>query len=184
MKLTDSDYKSGLPWRTLKSRVIHETPWYLIREDQVQIHTGGEITYTYLDHPGAVAIVPVTTENEVVLINQYRYPIREWCWEVPMGGVLGVGSLETARRELMEEVGGTVEKLEFVSSFYASNGTSNINCDVFLASGVALGQDQPEDTELIKVVVKSKIEVMQMARAGKIIDGMAALALFLCEPIW
>jgi len=184
MKNPSSDYKSERPWKTLQSRVVHETPWYLLREDQVQIHTGAEITYTYLDHPGAVAIVPVTTDDEVVLINQYRYPIKEWCWEVPMGGKLGESSLETAQRELLEEVGGTANKLEYVSSFYASNGTSNIKCDVILASGVVLGEGQPEDTELIKVAVKPKTEVLQMARAGRITDGMAALAIFLCEPIW
>ena len=49
-----------LPWDTLQSKLIHKNPWYKLRQDQVLTHTGVEATYTFVDHPGAVAIVPVT----------------------------------------------------------------------------------------------------------------------------
>ena len=86
-----------------------------------------------------------------------------------------------ARKELLEEVGGICQQLEYVNYFYANNGVSDIRCDIFLARGVRLGQSKPEDTELIEIRIFPKEEVYRMARSGKITDGMSALSLFLSE---
>jgi ADP-ribose pyrophosphatase len=86
-----------------------------------------------------------------------------------------------ARKELLEEVGGVCQRLEHINYFYANNGVSDIRCDVFLAGGVKLDQNEPEDAELIEIHVLPQDQVFQMVRAGKITDGMSALSLFLCE---
>ena len=87
-----------------------------------------------------------------------------------------------ARKELLEEIGGVCQDLTYINFFYSSNGVSNGRCDVFLATGVELGSNHPEDAELIEIHVFPKDEVFQMARGGKITDGMSALSLVLCEP--
>jgi ADP-ribose pyrophosphatase len=174
---------SRLPWVTLASERIYQNPWYALRQDRVRTHTGAEITYTYMEHPGAVAVVPLTLEGEIVLIRSYRHTVKDWCWEVPMGG-RDTDDLETAaRRELREEIGGVCDSLTHVNFFYGNNGVSNIRCDVFLARGVRLGESQPEDAELIEIHPLPQKTVFRMARSGKITDGMSALALFLCEPL-
>ena len=170
------------PWKTLKSKRIYENPWYALREDQVRTHTGAEITYTFMDHPGAVSVVPVTPAGEIVLIKSYRYTVKDWCWEVPMGGRDHEDLAVVARKELIEEIGGVCQDLTYINFFYSSNGVSNGRCDVFLATGVELGSNHPEDAELIEIHVFPKDEVFQMARGGKITDGMSALSLVLCEP--
>ena len=170
------------PWRTLASERIYENPWYALRQDRVQTHTGAEITYTFMEHPGAVAVVPVTPQGELVLIRSYRYTVKDWCWEIPMGGRDHDDLEVVARKELLEEVGGVCQQLEHINFFYANNGVSNIRCDVFLAREVELGQSQPEESELIEIQLYTKGEVFRMARAGEITDGMSALSLFLCEP--
>ncbi len=148
----------------------------------MRIHTGAEITYTFMEHPGAVAIVPVTPEGEIILIKSYRYTVKDWCWEIPMGGRDHEDLEVVARKELLEEVGGVCQQLEYVNYFYANNGVSNIRCDVFLVREVELGASQQEDAELIEIQVFPKDEVFRMARSGEITDGMSALSLFLCEP--
>jgi len=170
------------PWKTLTSKRIYENPWYALRQDQVRTHTGTEITYTFMEHPGAVAVVSVTLEDEIILIHSYRHTVKDWCWEVPMGGRDHDDLEVVARKELQEEVGGVCEQLEYINFFYANNGVSDIRCDVFLATGVEMGISQPEDSELIEIKVFPKSEVFRMARAGEITDGMSALSLFLCEP--
>ena len=85
MKETDEGFDS--PWDTLSSKRIYENPWYALREDQVRTHTGKQITYTYMEHPGAVAVVPISPSGEIILIRSFRYTVKDWCWEVPMGGV-------------------------------------------------------------------------------------------------
>ena len=89
-----------------------------------------------------------------------------------------------ARKELLEEAGGVCQHLEHIQCFYGNNGVSDICCDVFLAKGVSLGVNQPEDAELIKINIFPKDEVLRMARAGEITDGFSSLAIFLCEPHW
>jgi ADP-ribose pyrophosphatase len=173
------------PWQTIKSRIIHQTPWFRIREDQVQIQKGTNITFTYLDHPGAVIVVPITFDGDCVLINQFRYTVKEWCLEVPCGALEQEEDyLQTARRELLEETGGICERFVNITSFYACNGSSNIKCNVVLAEGVRLGKPNPEKSELIKVMLKSKNEVLEMAKRGEIKDGMSALAILLCDSYW
>ena len=172
------------PWHTLESQIIHQNPWYAIRQDKVRTHTGAKITYTFMDHPGVVAVVPVTTEGQVVLIRQYRYTVKDWCWEIPMGGRDSSDSVAVARKELLEEIGGKSREIRHITNFYSSNGTCNIHSELFLATGVELSQNQPEATELIEIILKSKEEVMRMARAGEISDGESALAIFLCEAHW
>lgn len=180
--MTEISEGSHSPWKTLSSERIYENPWYALRQDQVQTHTGAEITYTFMEHPGAVAVVPITPKGEIILIKSYRYTIKDWCWEVPMGGRDHEDLEVVARKELKEEVGGTCQSLESINFFYANNGVSDIRCDVFLANGVEIGSSQPEDAELIEIHIFPKDEVFHMARAGDITDGMSALSLLLCEP--
>lgn len=73
------------PWRTLATETLLETPWRTFRRDRVRLHSGQEITYSYLEAPRAAWVVPVTTDGKIALIHQYRYPIRGWAWEVPAG---------------------------------------------------------------------------------------------------
>lgn len=174
--------KTSSPWMRLSSEEIYRNCWYSLRQDQVRTHTGDEITFTYMEHPGAVAIVPVTTEGDIVLIKSYRYAVKDWCWEIPMGG-RDLEDLErVARKELLEEVGGICQTLKYINFFYANNGVSDIRCDVFLAQAVKLNKNKPEDTEVIEVHLFPQSEVFRMVRSGKITDGMSALSLILCEP--
>jgi ADP-ribose pyrophosphatase len=172
------------PWQTLGTARLWESRWYNLRQDRVRIHTGDEITYTFQEHPGAVFIVPMTPAGEIVLMRQYRYPIGQWLWEVPAGAVDGDEGLEAAaRRELAEEIGGAAEELHYVGHFFAASSISNLRIDVFLATGVRLGQGVPEATELIEIKVVPAAEALAMARQGEIKDGQSALALCLCEPL-
>jgi ADP-ribose pyrophosphatase len=175
--------EANSPWKTVSSEQIYANAWYALRQDQVQTHTGKQITYTYMEHPGAVAVVPVTPNGQIVLIRSYRYTVKDWCWEVPMGGRDKEDLESVALRELLEEVGGVCQSLDYVNFFYANNGVSDIRCDVFLAKGVEMGTNQPEDAELIKIHIFPRDDVFKMARAGEISDGMSALSLFLCEGL-
>ena len=75
------------PWQTLSAERPVVTNWFAVRRDQVRTHTGDEISYTYVEHPGAIFIVPVTPHGEILLVRQFRYSVRAWCWETPAGSV-------------------------------------------------------------------------------------------------
>lgn len=169
-------------WETLNSRLIWKSRWYNLRQDCLRTQDGHEFTYTLVDHPGAVWVVPVTKERQVVLIWQYRYTVDDWCYEVPAGGLSEhLSPEEVAHRELLEEVGGIATELRPVGQFYTSNGISNEIAYVYLATGVELGETQREPTELMEVRLVPVEEALRMAREGEITDGPSALALLWCE---
>lgn len=153
-----------------------------VREDQVRTHQGEVITYTLIEHPGAVFIVPLTPEGELILLHQYRYTVGEWCWEVPAGGMYeSQDHLKIAVKELDEEVGGSHGELTYIASFYLSNGLSNERGHVYLATDVVPGDTNLDSTELLEVRRYGLDEAMKMARVGDISDGPSALALLMCE---
>jgi ADP-ribose pyrophosphatase len=171
-------------WETLDSRLLWQSQWYNLRQDRVRTPAGHEFTYTLVDHPGAVWVVPVTTDGQVVLVWQYRYTVDEFCMEVPAGGLSpDLSPEEVAHRELQEEVGGTAAELHYVGQFYTSNGISNEVAYVYLATGVKLGESHREPTELMEMRLVPVEEALQMAREGEVTDGPSALALLWCERL-
>jgi ADP-ribose diphosphatase len=171
------------PWQTLASAVPVRTPWLAVRQDRVRIHTGAEISYTYVDSPRSVMVVPLTGDGEVVLLRQYRYPVRAWCWEVPAGAPdAGEDGVSAAARELREEAGGRARELRSLGTFNVGSGICNQRCEVFLALGVTLQESKLEATELLHVVCLPLAEAMRMAHAGEVTDGFSTLSLLLSEP--
>lgn len=170
------------PWRTQQITRPLVTNWLSIRQDVVQIQTGTAITYTFVEHAGSVIVVPITSQGDVFLLYQYRYPINTWCWELPAGGLDGEEPVVAARRELQEEIGGSCDELHYIASFYTSNGTSNEQATVFLAPNVKIGEKSPECTEVLRVFTIPVVKALRMVRSGQIKDGPSALALLLSEP--
>jgi ADP-ribose pyrophosphatase len=156
-----------------------------LRQDRVQVGGGGELIYTYVEKAPAVLIVPITCSGEMVLIRQYRYPVDQWCLEIPAGGThdTGEASLEdVARKELSEEIGATCAALEFVTHFYAEPSLCDEKCHVYLAHGVELNlEPHTESTEEIERVVVSVTEALALAQAGQMKSGPCTLAIFLCQ---
>ena len=62
-------------WKTLDSHFLWQSQWYNLRQDRVRTPAGHEFTYTIVEHPGAVWVVPVTGDGHVVLVRHYRYPV-------------------------------------------------------------------------------------------------------------
>ncbi len=170
------------PWKTLDSKYLWQSRWYSLRQDRLRTQQGHEFTYTLVEHPGAVWIVPVTADGQIALIRNYRYTVDDWCYEVPAGGLSPDLAPEViAHRELLEEIGGTAADMSCLGQFYTSNGISNEIAYVYLAMGVELGETHREPTELMELRLVPVEEAMRMAREGAITDGPSALALLWCE---
>ena len=135
-----------------------------------------------VEKAAAVWILPVTLDKQVVLIKTYRYTVDDWCLELPAGSVKPGQTLEeAARAELHEEIGGTAQELTYINSFYAANGICNEVGHIFLATGVTLGQPDPEATEVIEIYPVPIPQALHLARTLQISDGPSALALLICE---
>src|ERR1051326_7323418 len=89
------------------------------RVDQVRLPNGKKATREYLDHPVAVAVIPLIGKNKVVMVRQYRHPVGEITWELPAGKLAkGESPLPCVRRELQEETGYTARRIKKLLSFW------------------------------------------------------------------
>lgn len=174
--------KNDHPITRIDSRRAWDCPWYGVRQDRIRLPNGIEGVYNVLELPDAVWIVPVTTAGEIVLLYNYRYPLQKWGWEVPSGSLsAGEDPLEAAQRELREEAGGTTDQWRFLMRVSAMNGIGTEYANLFVATGVELGETAHEITEVMTVHTFPAEEVLRMARAGEINDAMSTLAILLAE---
>ena len=169
------------PWQVLGSDYAFQSPWRDLRIDRLKLHTGSEISYSYLEMPDAVFVVPLTTDGRIVVLRQYRHPVRTWSWEIVGGGVGSEGPAEAARRELLEEIGGTCSELVPLGSFYMAVATLTVRSHAFLALDVELGEDRREPMELLELLSLDPDEAFARARDGRIDESQSALALLMAE---
>ena len=122
----------------LDSDLVYAGRVWDVRSDTVR-YGDGEIVRQYVDHPGAAAIVAVDDEERVLLIQQYRHPIRHRDWEIPAGllDIAGESPLETAQRELVEEADLTAADWEPLLSIFTTPGGNDEVVHVFLARGLS-----------------------------------------------
>ncbi|MFM6181143.1 MAG: NUDIX domain-containing protein [Dolichospermum sp.] len=184
MENNDKPQGKKIGWELQKTDLIFKSQWYNLRQDKISLPNNEEITYTYVEHPGAVFIIPITANQEIILMRSYRYTIDDWCWEIPagtLGDQKGLSLEEVARLELLEEIGGIAETFEGLGWYYIANGLANLKNFFFIAHNVTLSQDtQREITEIISEVKTFPIkDIFNMLQNGLIKDGESAFALML-----
>ncbi len=174
-------------WHLRKSKVRFKNAVFNLREDKIELRGEKRLRFAYMERTDAVIIVPITTQGEIVLINQYRYTVDEWCLEVPAGGTHDKPNdplRSVARAELREEVGGVCEKLTYVDYLFSASSLTDEKCHIFLAEGVVLSEEpEKEATEKIELKVMALKKALALVHAGKMKDGQCALAILLCEPL-
>ena len=174
-------------WKLLGSNTRFENAIFRVREDEVEVKDGKTTSYAYLERAEAVVIVPVTPAGEIVMLNQYRYPVDEWCLEVPAGGTHDTDNAsleEVVHKELREEVGGTAKSLTYVDFFFSGPSSTDEKCHVYLAEGVELSKKQKtEASETIRIELVPVDKAMELARSGAVKTAQCALALLMCEPL-
>jgi len=136
-------------------RVGWQGAFLRVRVDEVRLPSGRESTREYVDHPGAVAVLPVTATGEILLIRQYRAAIGRTIIEIPAGTrEEGEDPAETARRELAEETAHTPGTLTEIVRFYSSPGYTNEQVILYVAEGchpVEHGAAEEETISLVRI---------------------------------
>lgn len=148
-----------------------------LRADRVVMPGGGTATREVVEHHGAVAVVALDDDDHVTLIHQYRHPLGRRIWELPAGLIdhLGEDPVETARRELVEEVGLAASDWSVLVDVAASPGFTDEVVRVYLATGLSAVDRELLGEEEADLVARTfpLAEAVRMALAGEIVNGAA-----------
>lgn len=167
-----------IPWKKLSSEVIYQNKWYSIRKDKVIKPDGKEGEYNVLTKTAAVFIVGLNESEEVVLVNNYRYPTEMFSIEVPAGGTENEEPVKAAQREFEEETGKVAEDWKLLGEFQMANGISSQMGYVYLAQELSDGKTNSQAEEGISgTQLASFPKLFEMIANGEISDAQSIAAI-------
>ncbi|GAA5152424.1 NUDIX hydrolase [Microbacterium pseudoresistens] len=169
----------------LSSDVVYRGAVWSVREDRVR-YGDGELVRQYTDHTGAVAVVALDDEERVLLIQQYRHPIRQRDWELPAGllDVAGEDPVEAARRELAEEADLVAEDWSELVSTWTTPGGNSEMIRIYLARGVSATEQvferEAEEADIRRVWVPLTDAVTGVLE-GRLRNGILSIGVLAAE---
>lgn len=170
------------------SNTLHVGRVLALRLDQVVMPGGGVAAREIVEHPGAVAILPLHDDTSVVMIDQYRHAVGRRMRELPAGLLDSPGEdlVTAARRELVEEVGCTARDWSVLVDVVASPGFSDEAVRVFLARGLTevgrptSGDDEEADLSVVRLPLA---EAVRQVLAGEIVNASTVAGLLATQAV-
>ena len=166
--------------KTIHSQPIYHGKVISLKVDDVTLPNGETSKREIVNHPGAVAVIAITEEGKLVVVEQYRKALERSIIEIP-AGKLEPGELPevTAVRELEEETGYGCKELTYLQSFATSPGFADEIIHLFIARGLyqienRAAMDEDEFVELMEITIE---EGEQMVASQKIFDAKTAFAI-------
>ena len=166
--------------KTIHSTSIFKGRVISLKVDEVTLPNGKTSNREIINHPGAVAVIALTDDNKIILVEQYRKALERSIIEIPAGKLeKGEEPLETAKRELEEETGYVAEEITYLQSFATSPGFADEIIHLYVAKHLSVVEekkqlDEDEFVELLEVTLE---EAEQLVAEGKIYDAKTAFAI-------
>lgn len=153
-------------------RILH------VYRDDVTLPNGKKSMREYCIHNGAVAVVALTAENEVICVRQYRYAIGRVTVEIPAGKLDSVSEepLLAAERELREETGCTAGKITYVGGLNTSPAILSETIHMYLAEELNYGECDPDEDEFLEIIKIPLEKMVDMIINGEIMDSKTQAA--------
>jgi 8-oxo-dGTP pyrophosphatase MutT (NUDIX family) len=162
-------------WKRKSRQQIYSNNWISIFHDDVVNPNGGNGIYGVVHFKNlAIGVIPIDENGYTWLVGQHRYPQNKFSWEIPEGGgPLGIDPLESAKRELQEEVGLAADDWQLILKMDLSNSVSDEEALIYLAKGLEFIQANPEETEELQLKHLPFSEAYRMVLNGEITDSMS-----------
>lgn len=163
---------------TLSTKNIFSGRIINLRQDEVMLPNGRKSTREIVEHPGAVALVAIDKNQEILMVRQYRKAVEKDLLEIPAGKLEKGETKETcAKRELMEETGYFPKDLKYITSFYTSPGFSNEIMHLFFAQKLERKTREADFDEYLKMEKIPFQKAINKIFDGEIMDGKTIIGL-------
>jgi ADP-ribose pyrophosphatase len=174
-----TDAKNDYTEHQVSSTTVYQGALLKVKEDRITLPNGQPAKREYVEHQGAVMIIPLLDEHTIVLERQYRYPVREHCYELPAGKrEIGEAPLLTAQRELKEETGYEAKHWQSLGSLLPCVGYSDERIEFFLARELSFTGAALDEGEFLDVLVVTFEQAIGWISSGKINDLKTIAGIF------
>lgn len=165
------DSRPDLTEHELEERLAYDGRWLKVRHDTVRLPDGNTAQREYVQHPGAVIIIPVIDEQTVLLEYQYRYALRGHFYEFPAGKMEpGEDPLATAKRELIEECGYEADDWRHLATLHPAIGYSDERVELFAARKLRFVGQALDEGEFLQTLPVKLETLKEWIREGRVTD--------------
>jgi ADP-ribose pyrophosphatase len=165
----------------MKRQVLSEGAIGTFCVEEVELANGHMQRFEVLYHPGAAAVLPFLDENRVLMLRQYRHPIRDWMWEVPAGKLdPGEDAADCVVRELEEETGYRAGRIDRVGEVLTAPGFTDERIVLYTAHDLGPGTMARGPGEQIEMHEMDFDEVLTMIASKEIIDAKTIATFLQC----
>lgn len=169
-------------FNTLQREIVYTGRAFRVERVELQLPDGKSHAYDLVQHQGAVTIVPIDANGNILFVRQYRIGAGQELLELPAGVLNGEEDpAEAAAREVREETGMGSRNIRLLGNCYLAPGYSSEYMHFFLATDLYPAPLQQDEDEFLQLEVIPAARALQMARSGGIRDGKTLTALFLAE---
>ncbi len=162
----------NLEEKTLSVTPIFEGKIIHVHRDIVELPNGNEAFREVVAHPGGVMVAPLLENGNLIFVKQYRYPYHQVVLELPAGKLeKGEAPYAAGLRELGEEVGATAQKVQSLGKLYPTPGYCGETIHLYVATGLTLGEQHPDEDEFLEKVEIPLDEAVEMVMRGEIMDA-------------
>ncbi|WP_188453731.1 NUDIX domain-containing protein [Virgibacillus oceani] len=172
--------------KTINTEKIYNGKVVKLQVDEVTLPNGKTSAREIIKHPGAVAIIPITKDNKIVFVEQYRKPLEKTLVEIPAGKLeAGEKPEVTAVRELEEETGYTTSNLTYVTSFYTSPGFADELMYIYMTDQLEALQENVtgDDDEFVELLELTLDEAKIYVKDQRIHDAKTNYAIMYLETL-
>jgi ADP-ribose pyrophosphatase len=166
----------------IESNVVYDGCLLHVRRDTVRLPNGGVSVREYITHPGAVAVLALLPNGNLIMERQYRYGPRREFFEIPAGKIdHGEDTLITGQRELLEETGYVADNWVHLTTTWPCIGYGDERIEYYLARELTLHKSNLDEGEFLEIFELSLSDALDWIRQGKINDSKTMIGIFWLE---